>query len=215
MLSPSKAPPLTIWSYVTATVAYLAVFRVAVLSYGSGDQVAPVWLATGLSIWLVAKWGPRMLLVVALGELLGNSVNFLTDFTATKVCTALTQGAGNVATAWLGAWLWLQGLVRWKPLGGFCEPLTGLATSLVAPLASAFIGVGALVGISGTPLEKAPGLLLTWWASDMIGSVFVLPVLVSATELGRQWQTFTLRDLQRSLFLLAALAALAWGAVCE
>ena len=40
MLAPPKAAPPNVLTYVTATVAYLAVFRLAVLAFSTGVPVA-------------------------------------------------------------------------------------------------------------------------------------------------------------------------------
>ena len=87
-------------------------------------------------------------------------------------------------------------------------PLCCTVAAFAAPLVAATVGAGALV-FSGTESpEKAPGLWLTWWTSNAIGALFVLPLLLAAPDLWARLRRATARDCIRGALLLG-LAAVA------
>jgi len=211
MPPPSPSPKPTARVYLLALVAYVAAFYTSYWTVSLGDSLAPIWLGTGLAVWLVQRFGPRMLWVVVLGELipkllrsgpLGNQLDLL---------VRCLMSSGNVLSAFLGAWLWRHFRDRWQErLGEFCEPLACIAIAVGAPMAAATVGGGSLV-ISGQKLiAEGPALWFGWWAADAIGVLLFLPLLLSAPALWRDLRTGGLRQLTRLIGILLLTAGLSW-----
>ena len=176
-----------------------------------GHEVAPIWPATGLSIWLVIRFGPRVGIAMALGEFAANLLDEVPVSGISETIQVSTMALGNILTAFAGAALWRRSQLRWAgKLGEFCEPASAAAASFAAPLIAAFLGVGALHFTAEKNLASPAGNLLAWWTSDAIGSLFLLPFLLSMPALDRQLRRSTPRDFLRGLLLLATCGAASW-----
>ena len=176
--APSTPPP---WIYIAAALGYFAAFDLGLWSTASGDIVTPVWLAAGLSIWLVLRFGRGLLLVVALVGLAANMQETQPFTRPSALAMWLTMAAGDTLTAALGVRLWRHVTDRWQAaLGEFCEPLAVMATALLTPVVAATIGTAAIVLTGNAPGATAPSLWIAWWSGDALGTLFGLPLLLAA-----------------------------------
>ena len=65
MIAPINERSPQPWIYPLVLLAYLAAFRLGLLSSLSAQHNASVWPASGLAVWLVIRYGYRILGVVA------------------------------------------------------------------------------------------------------------------------------------------------------
>jgi PAS domain S-box-containing protein len=212
-LAPAAARPPgpSLWVYLAATLAYFAVVRLGLWSASLANGFSPVWLGTGLSIWLTIRFGPRILIALAVGEFAANGLNNVPITGALAALVVATMAAGNILTAYFGAWLWQRGRDWWQRLEDFCEPVSYIVAALAAPVVAATVGVGALVLAGGKPVGEAAGQWIAWWTSDAIGALFLLPLLLAAPALGQRLRHATAREAIRGaiLFGVSAVVVLA------
>ncbi|MEI6107259.1 MAG: CHASE domain-containing protein [Opitutae bacterium] len=205
---PPAPPP---WAYLAAALAYFAVARFGLWSATLADPFSPIWLGTGLSIWLTIRFGPRILFAVAVGEFAANGLSNVPSPRALATLALATMAAGNILTAYFGAWLWQRGRYWREHLDDFSEPVCCLVTALAAPLVSATVGVSAVVWGGGELLGETGSLWITWWLGDAIGALFFLPLLLAAPALGQRLRQVTTRDAIRGAFLFGLSAVVATG----
>ena len=209
-LAPAAArpPPPSLWIYLAATLAYFAVTRLGLWSAHLADKFTPVWLGNGLAIWLTIRFGPRILIALAIGS---SAANGLHNFPAAGTLAPLVLAtiiSGNILSAYLGARLWQRGQDRCRArFGDFCEPLCCALAALASPVVSASVGVGALVALGGVAPATAPTHWLAWWTAEAIGTLFLLPLLLATPALGPQLRHATARDFTRAAVLLGLSAS--------
>ena len=194
------------------TGEFAGIAGAAILLFGTGrlglflatlhGNVSAVWPATGVAIWMLAKFGrgiwPVVTGVTLVLELLYANVNPLT-----ASCLAI----GSTLEALVGVWLWRS--VR-EMGGGVLRDLYGcLAATLVAPIFSATVGTFAVLhqGVVGIPWLD---LWRTWWTGDAIGALTLFPVLLSGPEFWRGLRSAKLREVGRGLFVLVAACGVGW-----
>lgn len=172
-----------------------------------GFLASPVWPPTGLAIAAVAVWGRR----AGWGVLAGA---FVAEYVAAEnLWASLGMGLGNTIEALVGGLLLahLGGAAAFSRLVGVVRFL-GIA--LLAPVASATLGVGSLVAVGIIPEAAAPNSWWTWYLGDAAGALVITPLLVQL--FGAPRQPLVRRDLAAGLTaipLLLAVAALLFGLV--
>ena len=191
---------------MASTGAYVAVARLGLKLASIHGNVSPVWPATGLSIWLLVIFGRGMWPAVAIGAFIANA---LTDVPFT---VAGTIAAGNTLEAVAGAWLWQLGQERWRRIQELRELIGCLVVSLLAPVASATVGVGALFVAGTVPADFAGKLWITWWSGDALGALTVLPALFVAPELMRLVRGASARAAGKAVLMLAVATGVSWFA---
>ena len=200
------APPLSV--YFFASLAYVAAARISAWGTVPSDKFTPVWLGTGLSIWLMIRFGPRMLISILIGEIVSNALDYTANTAARDLLFAAPLAIDNILTAYVGALLWHRGQERWRDqLGGFYEPLCCVVAALVAPLVAATFGVSFLVLKDSDSLHQLPIQWLAWWTGDAISALFLLPVLLTAPALWQRLRRPTARGFGRGALLLGLSAA--------
>lgn len=164
---------------VVAMAAYVAVARLGLRLASIHGNVSPVWPATGLAIWLLLAFGRSLWPAVAVGAFVANALTDVPWEVAVEIA------AGNTLEAVIGVWLWEWVQLRAQRIQELREPLGCVVTSLLAPVASATIGVGSLLGAGIVPLSASKSLWITWWVGDALGALTVLPVLLAVPEMCR------------------------------
>ncbi len=151
--------------------AYFGAARLGLLLASVHGSVSPVWPATGLAIWALSVRGAPAWPAVALGALAANLS------TGSSVLVACAIALGNTLEASVGARLLAACEGQRGRLGAATEAVGILLAALVAPLASASIGVAALDATGAIPSELAAQLWVTWWVGDALGALLITPLL--------------------------------------
>ena len=154
-------------------LAYYFASELGLVFASTHGSVTPVWPASGIAMSALLLWGPRLALGVLIGAL---AVNLET---CKSVFAALAMTAGNVLEPLLGVWL----VRRFTSLGRGFERIsdtlgfTVLATVL-GPIFSATLGVGALVVSGQLEVSGWSGNWLTWWLGNAMGILIVTPLVI-------------------------------------
>ncbi|OYZ20761.1 MAG: hypothetical protein B7Y39_10340 [Bdellovibrio sp. 28-41-41] len=136
-------------------------------------SVSPVWPPTGLAIAMLFIFGRKFLPGIFLGAWL---VNFLTP--ASHIIAVLI-GVGNMLEALAGYYLLIR-IRRYKTqLAHLTMPVSIGASSVLATLVSATIGVGSLFLFGNLNSDLVLNAWLTWWIGDTVGALLVVPLVVS------------------------------------
>jgi integral membrane sensor domain MASE1 len=139
-------------------------------------SVSPVWPPTGFAISVLLIFGRRFLPAIFLGAWL---VNFLTPV---NPLIAFMVGIGNMLEALCGAYIFESIRKYQKQLEHLTTPLAIVMAGLVAPLIAATIGVGSLFVLGDLPDHMFVEAWLTWWVGDIVGALFVVPLLVAVYD---------------------------------
>ena len=211
MIAPINERPPQPWIYPLALLAYLAAFRLGLLSSLSAQHIASVWPASGLAVWLVIRYGYRILGAVALGEFIAGWLVERPVSTLSAVLMLAVLGSGNALAAGLGGWFWRREATRWQALTQESQvPARCLAVALFSPLVGATIGVGALIIFGTMPPGEAPKAWFVWWTSDVVGVLFLLPLLLTVSSLFRKMRDASASDVVRGTILFVALQFVCW-----
>ncbi len=151
--------------------AYFGAARLGLLLASVHGSVSPVWPATGLAIWALSLRRAPHWSGVALGALAANLS------TGSSLMVACAIALGNTLEAIAGARLLAACESQRERLGVATEAVGFLLATLIAPLASASIGVAALRAAGAIPSELASELWLTWWVGDALGALLIAPLL--------------------------------------
>ena len=145
-------------------------------SFSLGGGV-PVWLPAGLAVWAVSRGGPRTLWGIAAGVVGGKLL------AGSPLVMGLPSAIGAVGEAWLGAWLLAFCQRHWRKteVADVGREVGALMAGMVAPAWSVLWGVGT---------RRAFGLstgdwwteVQTWWLSDSLGILILLPLLAVLAE---------------------------------
>jgi PAS domain S-box-containing protein len=183
---------------------YYGFFKLGMLIGMTHKQMPPFWPAAGYAIFTVFAGGPRRLPAVSSGMLLSYLI------TGSSLGSSLLQAFGNSLEALLGAMILRQLISLFRSNLGLAEALGCIATSLFAPLPSAFLGASGRWIQTGMPNESGLRLLGTWWLGDSIGILVMLPSLLA---LSRDWNVLrrpTPGEQVRILGLCLGIATLSW-----
>jgi signal transduction histidine kinase/integral membrane sensor domain MASE1 len=139
-------------------------------------NVSPVWPPTGLAIAMLFIFGRKFLPGIFLGAWL---VNFLTPVSP---IIAVLIGVGNMFEALAGNYL-LTRIRRYKvQLAHLTMPVSIGASSVLATLVSATIGVGSLYVFGNLKSDLVLNVWLTWWIGDIVGALLIVPLVVSVHD---------------------------------
>lgn len=195
---------------VVGTIACAAASRLGVSLASQGQGNSSLGVATGLAIWLVVRFGPRMLFAVGLGQMLAILSSDLSALAAPVVNASLVLA--QVFTAYLGALMFRMGVRFGRAnLEAFDEPVGCLAAALVAPLVSATAGVCMPILVAGSSVgEVATGNWVVWWIGKAAGVMVVLPLLGVGPELWRRGRGASRRGVGLALLLMGLLGGVVW-----
>jgi PAS domain S-box-containing protein len=155
------------------TAVYFAAGRFGLsLAYVNASTSA-VWPPTGIAVAALLLFGRQLWPGIALGAFLVNVT------TSGFVVASAVIAAGNTLEAVIAEWLvtkYGQGSRVFERAPGVF--LFAAAAGVVAPIASATLGVGALL-ISGlAPAGDLRIVWLTWWLGDALGAILYAPAIV-------------------------------------
>jgi PAS domain S-box-containing protein len=153
--------------------AYYLSGRLGLVLASYGNQVSLIWPPTGIALFALLAWGPRMALAIWLAALLVNL-----DM-GNSSAAALAIACGNT----LGPWLAAQALTRLgfdRGLASVRDVLLYVGVGAGAGMTvNASIGATALVLAGTLPAALFPQVWLTWWLGDALGALLVGPALLA------------------------------------
>jgi PAS domain S-box-containing protein len=169
-------------------------------SYSSlAHNVTLIWAPTGLSLFVLLRWGPGLWPGIVLGDLIAN-LNSGTPWLAVLGITA-----GNVAQSLLG-WHALRRIGFRPTLERTQDAFALLLLGTAATTVSATAGIAALWGAGILAAAALPAAWMHWVMGDATGVAVLTPWLLA-------WQRFDPRALVRRR-LEAASWLLLLGLVC-
>ncbi|HQU33870.1 MAG TPA: hypothetical protein PLB88_06095 [Thermoanaerobaculaceae bacterium] len=165
-MRPAAAPVVSVVTLLAlgfaAAVAQAVLLREAMAAIGGSElawgSVLAVWLAgIGAGAWLGARRGGASLAAFGPLAVMASTGAAVVLVRAAPVLTG--AGAGQAATAWGGAWVWVFAVAAPALAGGWCFPAAaaGLAGPGGPALAYALESGGAMVGGLAFTFALAPG----------------------------------------------------------
>jgi signal transduction histidine kinase len=170
-LTSSRA--LVTWN-VGVAAAYFLAAKIGLTLVTVGVTVTLVWPASGVAVAAMLLCGIRVWPGVALGAFLANAT------TDAPISVALFTAIGNPLEAIVAALLLGRALDFRASLDRARDVLAFTAFGvLVAPVASASVGVAGLVFAQAVPASGVLAAWFTWWAGDAMGTLMVAPLILA------------------------------------
>jgi PAS domain S-box-containing protein len=164
-------------------------------SYSSlAHNVTLVWAPTGLSLFVLLRWGPGLWPGIVLGDLIANLGS------GTPWLAVLGITAGNVAQSLLG-WVALLRVGFQPTLERTQDAFALLLLGLVATAISATFGIGSLWATGVLAGPALPAAWMHWVMGDATGVAVLTPWLLA-------WQGFDARTVLRRRLEASAWLAL-------
>jgi signal transduction histidine kinase len=161
---------------VGVAAAYFLAAKIGLTLATVGVTVTLVWPPSGLAIAAMLLCGMRVWPGVALGAFLANAT------TDAPIGVALFAAIGNPLEAVVAAML-LGRTVDFRASLERARDVLAFTTFgvLVAPIASASVGVAGLVFAGAVPSSGVLAAWFTWWAGDAMGVLMVAPLSLAWT----------------------------------
>jgi len=157
---------------VAVAAAYLVVGHASLAAATEHRAVSSLWPPSGIALFAIIRFGPRLWPGVALAAyLLNSSVGI-------PAIGSLMIAAGDTLEALIGArlvqrvWESREGPKRLRDVVALAVLAGGLSTAVAAT-----IGVGTLLITHATTMATAASLWLVWWTGDAVGVLVVSPML--------------------------------------
>lgn len=190
---------------LVAAIAAVVVGYVALAFIGKsmafvGNNVSPIWPASGLAVIAVWRGGP----MVAFGILIGS---VLTNIERMGIFAAVLVGTGSALEA-----LTARILLRWAAVRTRLDRVRDVLAfailgGLLPAAVSAIIGASVVCGLVAPTPPPWMAVMWTWWTGDLIGVIVVGPVLLLLT--GRPLGVPTAQRAWEASALTLLLAAIA------
>jgi len=157
---------------VAVAISYAAVGHASLAAATEHRAISSLWMPSGIALFAVIRFGPRLWPGVALAAfLLNKSVGI-------PLVGALAIAGGDALEAVIGAHLVLR---VWSTRAGprCLRDVVALAVlaGAISTAVAATIGVGTLVLAQATTLASAPALWLVRWTGDAVGVLVLSPLL--------------------------------------
>lgn len=179
MIADRLKTPLHLALAVAAGTGVYALAALAALGAAKVQgTIVPLWPAAGVALAVVLLFGPRLLVVPALGHLAAWLP--LSEHGAPLIAGAAATAGTTVA--WL-VMRRLGGPVR--PIGSLRQVLALLVAAMVGGVAAGALGAGMLMLRDGFPPEVFLRIAVGWTVGDAIGVICVTPLLLALPELRR------------------------------
>ncbi len=161
---------------VFGCLVFAAVYGVAArvgLAYSSlAPNVTLIWAPTGISLFVVLRWGRALWPGIVIGDLIANAG------TGAPLGAILGIAAGNVLQTLLCAWA-LRRVGFRESLSRVRDAVALLSLGTASAATSALVGPAALA-LAGTIAPAAyASVALHWWMGDATGVIVVTPLLLA------------------------------------
>jgi len=177
-------------------LAYGASARLGLLYSSLAPNVTLIWAPTGISLFVVLRWGPRFWPGIVLGDLIANAG------TGAPLAAIAGISAGNVLQTLTCAWL--LGRVGFRAdLARVRDVVALIALGTACAALSACIGPASLAAAGTIPWAVYPSVWMQWLMGDATGAVVLTPLLLAwwAPRPTGQWPA--LRRLEAGGLVLA------------
>lgn len=145
-----------------------------------GNNVSPIWPASGFALVAVWRGGPWFAVGVMLGSMAVNHDRM-------GALAATLVGVGSALETLVARLLLRSARVR-PELDRVRDVLTfAISGGVIATAVSGVIGASVICGLVAATPPSWFAVLWTWWSGDLIGVLIVAPVLLMAT----QWSPVT------------------------
>ncbi|MHB8839730.1 MAG: MASE1 domain-containing protein, partial [Gemmatimonadaceae bacterium] len=174
VIASARDPEPSLWSLnglmlnLAVAAAYLFVGEASLAAATEHRAVSSLWPPSGIALFAIVRFGPRLWPGVALAAyLLNHSIGI-------PSIGALAIAAGDTLEPLLGAhlvlrvWATRDGPRRPRDVGALALLAGGVSTAVAAT-----IGVATLVLSGATTLASAAALWLVWWTGDAVGVLVV------------------------------------------
>jgi len=167
------------WRLVLAVVGvaigYAALALVGKSMAFVGNNVSPIWPASGFAVVAVWRGGPWLTVGVLLGSL-------FTNHDRMGALAAALVGVGSALESLVARWLLRRfhvrpALDRVRDVLAFALLGGGIATAV-----SGVIGASVICGLVAVTPPSWFAVLWTWWTGDLIGVLIIGPVLLVASH---------------------------------
>lgn len=165
------------------------------------NVASPVWPATGVALFFLLLWGPRMAFGVFIGAVAANY------FTESPISVILGIGLGNALEALAAIWIYHNLQRAMERLGPYARIVVYVAVATLATSISATIGTGCLLLGQVVSFETARATWLTWWVGDTLGALILFPLGVKICR--REFALFNLSAIkipQLAMLLLTTIS---------
>lgn len=197
-----KVPYL--WTLLLFALAYGASARLGLAYSSLGPNVTLIWAPTGISLFVVLRWGPKLWPGIVLGDLIANAG------TGAPLAAILGISAGNILQTVVCAWL-LQRVSFRSDLSRVRDVVVLIALGTACAALSACIGPTSLA-LSGTITWAAwPSVWVQWLMGDATGAVVLTPFLLAWWKSWPHERWSRLRGLEAGALVLSL--ALLCGAI--
>lgn len=164
------APPL--WPLLLFALAYGVSARLGLAYSSLAPNVTLIWAPTGISLFVVLRWGPRFWPGIVLGDLIANAG------TGAPLAAILGISTGNILQTLACAWLFQRAGLR-SDLARVRDVVALIALGTACAALSACVGPASLA-LGGAIVWSAwPSVWMQWLMGDATGAVVLTPLLLA------------------------------------
>lgn len=186
---------------VLFALAYFATGQVGLVVQMGHTGVTPVWLPSGVSLFVFVVYGVRMWPGLALG------LGMLALHNDVPLVACLISFLGQLSEALLGRHFMQRPRLE-RHLESSSDVLRfSVLVALVPSMASALIGTSGMV-LGGAEPASVSSMWLQWWLGDAAGIMVVAPLLLAWSSGTRE--RITSAGVVELVVLLVVLSALGW-----
>lgn len=137
------------------------------------SNVTLIWPPTGISLFVVLRWGYRWWPGILIGDLIGNAG------TGAPLASVLGIAGGNILETFVCAWLLQRHAGFSADLARIRDVIALLVLGSACAALSAFIGPASLVAGGVIDASLYWSVWLQWWMGDATGVVILAPLLLA------------------------------------
>jgi PAS domain S-box-containing protein len=175
-LADRPGQPLAWWPRLLQCLLFGVVYGAAArlgLAYSSiAPNVTLIWAPTGISLFVLLRWGPRLWPGIVIGDLIANAG------TGASLLAVLGISVGNIAQTVL-CLVALRRIGFDQRLERVSDAVALLAVGTAGAAVSACIGPAALWLDGVIAAASYPAVWLQWWMGDATGVVVLAPWLLA------------------------------------
>lgn len=165
-----QLPPL--WPLLLFALAYGASARLGLAYSSLAPNVTLIWAPTGISLFVVLRWGPKFWPGIVLGDLIANGG------TGAPLAAILGISAGNILQTLACAWLLQRSGFR-SDQARVRDVVALIALATACAALSACIGPASLVFGGAIAWSAWPSVWMQWLMGDATGAVVLTPLLLA------------------------------------
>ncbi|CAN5737599.1 hypothetical protein BH09PSE5_BH09PSE5_00430 [soil metagenome] len=188
--------------------AYGASARLGLAYSSVAPNVTLIWAPTGISLFVVLRWGWRFWPGIVLGDLIANAG------TGAPLVAIFGIAAGNVLQTLVCAWLLQRAGFR-SDLARVRDVMALIVLGTVCAALSASIGPASLAASGAIAWAVYPSVWVQWLMGDATGAVVLAPLLLVwwSSRLPGGWSTARIAEAAALVAALVLMCAAVFGGV--